>query len=125
MNSDPAELGKALIRHWNDKLLHDAQKQNVTDPRFAILIKSRSRKEFVYVESPYPPLKEDDYEWKWSQNQVGVGLQGWKDGKVFFKWYANQKQFFEVREIQGADYRFELDWTRRSLDEFIALTATS
>ena len=79
IHSDPRDLGRALVRHWNQKLLGDALLQKVTDPRFAILIKNRSRTEFLYTESGYEPLDETDFDWRWTVGSIGVGLQAWKD----------------------------------------------
>ena len=39
-NSDPNQLGVALLKHWQDKVLNDALRQKVIDKRICILILS-------------------------------------------------------------------------------------
>ena len=116
--SQVAELGAALIRHWNAKFETDSRAQKVTDPRIVILLKNATRKRFVYVEFAYPSLNEKDYTWRWTRED-GFGLQGIKDGQVRFKWYHGQKQFFQVYQIPREAYAFDLDWQRASLGDFV------
>lgn len=117
-SSAPRSLGKALVRHWNAKFEKDSAEQDVSDPRVCILLKDSARRNFTYVEFAYPPLKEDDYTWRWARTG-GAGLKGIRDDRTRFKWYHGQKQFFEVFQIPEQAYKFELDWRRPSLKDFI------
>lgn len=119
VQSAVSELGSALVKHWNKKYERDLQAQKVRDPRIAILLKNRPRREFAYIEMAYPPLKEEDYTWKWARED-GRGLKGQKEGRVHFKWYHSQKQLFQVVQIPREAYLFKLDWKRVSLDAFVA-----
>ncbi len=94
--SPPADLGKALLRHWYGKVEQDMKTQKVKDARICLLIKSSDRKKFVYVEEPISDYKEKDLIWKWTDS-TNTGLQGTrkKDGFCIFRWYPNQKQLFE------------------------------
>jgi hypothetical protein len=52
-NSLPGDLGTAIIRHWNQKFQNDCRKQNVRDPRLAILLKNKTRQNLSYLELAY------------------------------------------------------------------------
>lgn len=117
-HSAPKNLGKALVRHWNAKFQKDSKAQKVTDARICILLKNRPRKDFTYVEFGYPPLNEKGYEWSWSK-QDGLGLKGFREQQVHFKWYHGQKQLFEVFQIPKEAYKFQLDWKRMELKDFM------
>lgn len=123
-NSDAADLGAALIRHWNAKFMTDAEAQDVTDPRLVVLLKRRDRKRFTYVEKTYHPFDEGQFQWKWTAKKDGgdgAGLQGSLDGRVRLKWYFGQKQLFEVCTVPNEAYTFDLAWTPKTLDEFVEL----
>jgi len=109
--SSPADLGCALIRHWNQKFEQDSIRQGVTDPRVSMLLKSLARDRFTYVEYAYPPLDEDEFEWRWTDSNH-VGLQGFHGGKVRVKWYHGQKQMFEVQQVPESAFFFEVEWDR-------------
>lgn len=112
------DLGRALIRHWNAKFHRDAEAQKVSDPRIGILLKDLARRNFTYLEFDYPSLNENDYTWQWSK-QDGFGLKGMKQGQTRFKWYHGGKQLFEVFRIPEEAFRFQLEWRRSPLDQFV------
>ncbi|MFH7028647.1 MAG: hypothetical protein ACHBN1_25450 [Heteroscytonema crispum UTEX LB 1556] len=117
-SSDIANLGAALIRHWNEKHQRDCIAQNVTDPPIVILLKNRLRKRLAYVEFAYPILQEADYRWRWSR-EGGFGLQGWKDEQVHLKWYPSGTQLFQVFQMPENAYYFELEWQKATLSNFV------
>lgn len=116
--SDTNDLGRALVMHWNAKFQRDSEAQEVTDPRVCILLKDLARRNFTYVEFGYPSLKPSDYTWSWSK-QDGVGLKGFKDGVTRFKWYHGQKQLFEVFQIPKQAYKFQVNWKKATLKNFV------
>lgn len=121
-SSDAADLGAALIKHWNAKFEIDSLAQGVKDPRLVVLLKSRDRKQFTYIETPYSRFDEKEFTWKWAADKSGAngaGLQGTKGGVVRLKWYYGQKQLFEVCTVPKEAYTFKLDWTRKSMEEFV------
>ena len=125
--SSAADLGAALIRHWNAKFDIDSEAQKVKDPRLAVLLKQRDRKRFTYIETPYERLNEKEFTWKWTETKEGTegaGLQGTKNGAVRLKWYFGQKQLFEVCTIPAEAYTFTLDWARMSLPDFVTLLSS-
>lgn len=116
--SPPEDLGRALIRHWNEKVVGDGKYQGVTDARVGILLKDNARKNFVLVESSYPPFNEEAFAWKWT-NATATGLQGFSDGRLKLRWYPNQKQLFEVFHIPDQATRVSISPARIDADEFV------
>lgn len=95
VNSPPLQLGEALLTHWQDwKVARDMQAQAVSDPRICILLKSIDRKKFAYYEDTLERHVPDEIQWSWT-NSSKTGLQGTREGFVKYRWYPNQKQFFE------------------------------
>jgi hypothetical protein len=119
LESPVENLGKALIEHWNQKFNADSIEQKVTDPRIAILLKDRTRRNFGFLEARYPPFEANNYRWAWSKG-AGKGLQGSDDEGLCFKWYPNQAQFFEVFTVPADAAFFEVRWSRLTMDELIA-----
>jgi hypothetical protein len=116
-DSDTADLGAALIRHWNMKYEADREHQGVHEARIALLLKDTRRSAFAYVEYAYPPLRERDFTWRWSK-EGGYGLQGFERGSLRLKWYYGQKQLFQVFEVPADVFTFRLEWQRPDLDGF-------
>lgn len=89
------QLGEALLRHWYGKVNEDAKAQGVKERRVAFLIKTRNRKRFAYYESALRMFQPHQLRWEWTDS-TKTGLQGrMKDGFCVYRWYPNQKQFFE------------------------------
>ncbi len=114
--SSEADLGRAVITHWNRKYDGDLAFQKVKDPRVAILLKDEARRNFAYVEMPYPRANPADYTWQWSR-QDGKGLKGFKNHDEYYKWYHGQKQLFEVFRVpKGASF-LSVEWRRQTISE--------
>lgn len=95
VNSPPALLGEALMKHWLDeKIKKDMLAQGVDDPRVCILLKSVDRTRFTFVEQPLEILSAKELDWRWTDKNK-TGLQGWKGDQLKFRWYHGQTQFFE------------------------------
>ena len=120
--NSPAELlGKALLKHWIDeKIIKDAAIQNVTDKRVCILLKSRDRKYFAYFEDDISECSPNDLSWKWTDD-TKTGLQGIRksDGFCVFRWYPNQKQFFERFVLPQNSFIFRLEPKRIPLEDIV------
>lgn len=98
-SSKPALLGKALMKHWLDyKVKADMASQGVTDPRVCVLLKSKNRQRFTFVEQPLEMMKASDLEWRWTDASKS-GLQGWCGDQLKFRWYHGQTQFFEIFKV--------------------------
>lgn len=120
-NSPTELLGKALMKHWiNEKVIKDAEHQGVKDKRVCILIKSRNRKKFAYLEESLIEYNADDLEWHWT-DVTKTGLQGTKkkDGSLVFRWYPNQKQLFERFTLPEDAFVFDLDPKRMSMTDAV------
>lgn len=99
VDSAPAILGKALMRHWIDhKIKRDMIDQGVDDARVCILLKSVDRKRYTFIEQPLEQISDSDMEWRWTSNSKS-GLQGWHRAQLKYRWYHGQTQFFEVFNV--------------------------
>lgn len=96
INSDPQTLGAALLEHWRIKVEQDAVFQNVNDKRVFILLKSVDKKKFAFFEEDIRLYQQNEITWKWTDD-TKTGLQGIRneDQMCVYRWYPNQKQFFE------------------------------
>ncbi len=122
MASPPEDLGLALLRHWYGKVYEDAEAQGVTNRRMCILVKSKDRKTYGFLEEDLSDYEPPELYWIWT-NETKTGLQGIrkKDKFCVFRWYPNQKQFFE-RFILPEDTRiFSIEPTRLPMDEVVDL----
>ena len=120
-DSDPQQLGAALLQHWYvEKVEKDAQLQGVDDKRVCILVKARNRQKFAYVEEDVADYRADELTWRWT-DESKTGLQGVRksDGFIAFRWYPNQKQLFERFKLTDTAFVFELQPRRLQLTETI------
>lgn len=122
VDSEPKNLGAALLRHWYGKVDADAKKQQVIGRRVAILLKSKDYKSFACYEDDLPMYGEDEIVWRWATEER-KGLHGirYSDGFCVFKWYKNQKQLFERFKLPNDVSIFELQPTRLLLPEVVQL----
>lgn len=109
-NSPTADLGRALLRHWENKITQDAQRQNVISQREFILFKSEDRKRFTFVEQDMEVYEPEDLEWSWT-NADKKGLQGIRksDNQVVYRWYSSQKQLFACSTLPNNLQVLEID----------------
>lgn len=99
VDSQPALLGRALMRHWIDhKIKKDMVAQSVSDARVCILLKSKDRKKYTFIEQPLEQIRELDMSWRWTNNSKS-GLQGWYGNQLKYRWYHGQTQFFEIFKV--------------------------
>ena len=120
--SSPEDLGLALLRHWYGKVYEDAQKQGVTDKRICVLVKSRDRKTYGFLEEDLSDYEPPELYWRWT-NETKTGLQGIRnrDGFCVFRWYPNQKQFFERFILPEDTHIFSIEPTRLPMDTVVDL----
>lgn len=121
-DSPPQILGAALLKHWYRKVRGDAINQKVTEKRICILLKSLNRRRYVYFEEDLAEYANEDLEWQWT-NESKTGLQGIRreDSFVVFRWYPNQKQFFERFFLPQETFTFNLEPLRLPSDEIVRL----
>lgn len=108
INSDPQILGAALLEHWRIKVEDDAIFQNVDSKRIFVLLKSIDNKKFAFFEEDIKLYQPDEITWRWTDD-TKTGLQGIRneDQMCVYRWYPNQKQFFE---------RFKLPTNTQKID---------
>ena len=96
INSNPQTLGAALLEHWRIKVEDDAIFQNVDSKRIFVLLKSIDSKEFAFFEEDIKLYHPNEITWRWTDD-TRTGLQGIRnaDQMCVYRWYPNQKQFFE------------------------------
>lgn len=113
--SDPGVLGKAIVALWNYKVQQDAKLQSVTEPRLAVLLKSRDRRHYGYFEIELPKLRAADLTWSW----VGKGLQGAEEGNVRLRWHQSGTQLFQILAVPEECQFFSVEPRRISMDVFV------
>ena len=96
INTDEQTLGAALLEHWRQKVEDDAVAQEVTDKRIFVLLKAKNNKRFAFFEEDIRLYTPDEITWRWT-DETKTGLQGIRneDQMCVYRWYPNQKQFFE------------------------------
>jgi hypothetical protein len=101
--SSPQQLGNAIIKHWNEKIISSKSVQNIINSYEGILLKTIRGNEYLYCEYLLEPLDANIFSWAWTVDRItgkdGAGLQGSVGGKVELIWYKNQKQLFRARTI--------------------------
>ena len=87
-----------------------------------ILLKSRDRKRYAYFESQLVEYSAEDLKWGWT-NETKTGLQAKRnyDNQLVFRWYPNQKQFFERFMLPRNAYTFNIEPVRLSTHDIVAL----
>lgn len=96
VNSEPQTLGAALLEHWRRKVEDDAIFQNVSSKRIFVLLKSTNNRKFAFFEEDIRLYSPSELTWRWT-DETKTGLQGIRneDQMCVYRWYPNQKQFFE------------------------------
>lgn len=121
--SSPAELGAAIVQHWNEKIISSQAAQSITNSYEGILLKIIKGYEYIYCEFPLNPLDPNAFSWAWTVDRVtgisGAGLQGNVAGKLELVWYKNQKQLFRARTIPPEAVHIRVKRTRITLDRYV------
>jgi len=109
--TSPQTLGAALLKHWYDeKVKKDTEAQGVTEKRVCILLKSPNRKVYAYYEAALAEYSVRDLTWNWTDNtKTGLQARRKKDSQLVFRWYPNQKQFFERFTFPLDTYKFSIE----------------
>ncbi len=113
IHSDPQTLGAALLEHWRIKVEEDAVFQDVNDKRVFVLLKSMDKKKFAFFEEDIKLYQQDEITWKWTDH-TKTGLQGIRkeDQMCVYRWYPNQKQFFERFKLPANIQKLEINPVR-------------
>ncbi|NJN94494.1 MAG: hypothetical protein HC875_10570 [Anaerolineales bacterium] len=122
-DSSTANLGAALLNHWYvEKVNKDAQIQEVEDKRVCILLKSPDRKRYVYFEDKLVEYRNEELKWDWTDiSKTGLQARRRSDNMLIFRWYPNQKQFFERFIFPETAYEFSIEPERLLASDMVAL----
>jgi hypothetical protein len=124
LKSDPQTLGAAVLTHWQNKVAVDCQIQAVSQPHVAVLVKSRDHRHYALIEQRIAWYERGDLLWSWTDAQhKGLQAKHQTTGTIIYRWYPNQKQFFEVFTLSADCFLFDVDSTRLDPVEFIKLLA--
>lgn len=138
--SHPDDLGRALVRHWNDKVEKDMKAQSIREPYLVILVKSNNRKEYVYIQEPLLTFDPNELTWSWTtpkepkkgkvlkqeiieevlteKQHLGLQAKSRRSGRSILKWYIGQKQLFQYLSIPTNAPRFTIEPQRLETDSF-------
>ena len=121
--SSPEALGAALLKHWyEEKVQQDAKDQGVEERRVSILLKSKDRKSYVYFEEKLVEYRENDLAWAWTdKKRRGLQAKRIKDNVLVFRWYPNQKQFFERFIFPEDAYEFCIEPKRLAAGDVVEI----
>lgn len=110
MSTDPQTLGAALLEHWRRKVEADAAVQHVKDRRIFVLLKSKNNRQFAFLEEDIRLYRPQELTWIWT-DETKTGLQGIRneDQMCVYRWYPNQKQFFERFKLPSRIQQIELE----------------
>lgn len=120
VNSDPQTLGAALIEHWRQKVEGDAEFQGVTSKRIFVLLKSTNNRKFAFFEEDIQLYTPDELTWRWTDD-TKTGLQGIhnEDQMCVYRWYPNQKQFFERFKLPANIQKLDIIPKRLGKDQVV------
>lgn len=120
MSTDPQRLGAALLEHWRRKVEADAAFQHVKDRRIFILLKSKDNRQFAFYEEDIRLYQPKEITWKWT-DETKTGLQGIRneDQMCVYRWYPNQKQFFERFKLPSRIQQIELEPIRLKKEQVV------
>jgi hypothetical protein len=128
LESKPAEIGAAIMKHWQMKIDADKTAQGVEDTRICILVKGTGHTEYAYIEEELCVYAPDEIEWRWANKKSGnqlLGLHGIhkKTGRSIYSWYRSGGQLFETFYIDKNAYRFNVNLKRLPFSEVIGRLA--
>lgn len=123
IHSPTEQLGAALLKHWYDeKVKQDASLQGVEEKRVCILLKSPDRKNYVYFEEELIEYSNQDLKWAWTdETKTGLQAKRVEDEALIFRWYPNQKQFFERFTFPVDSYEFSIEPQRLEASDVVEL----
>ena len=95
-NSDPQDIGTAVLKLWNNKINEDSIKQNVQDRRVFVLIKNNQNKKYLLYQPALKSYSPCEIEWRWTDDNKD-GLQGMVKStkQLVYRWYPGGKHLFE------------------------------
>lgn len=125
----PADIGAAIIQHWNEKITMNRLVQGVTTSYEGILLKTIRGVEYVYCEYPLNPIEPSTFSWVWTIDRnigkEGAGSQESVAGRTELVWYKNQKQLFQAQTIPLQAVRLTIERNRLTLSKYVETVLAS
>lgn len=126
LDSEPREIGAAVLAHWKSKIRSDSNTQGVASPRIAILLKSSNHRRYALLEQDLAQYSKRELIWSWTDGKrKGLQAKHKRTGRVVYRWYRNQKQLFEAFTLAAESFHFEVDSSRMEIAEFVELLVRS
>lgn len=120
LESSPELLGLGILRHWNQKITTDMERQGVRSARVAVLLKSSNHRRYAFLEQELRMYAPEELLWSWTdETRTGLQARHSANGQIIFRWYPNQKQLFENFNLPPQAFRFEVQPTRLSVQGFL------
>lgn len=119
-DSDPNQIGAALLKHWQLKVDNDAIAQDVNSKRIMILLKTADKQHYSILEEDIIQYSPDEIYWKWT-NSSKNGLKGYRhsDNMCVYRWYPSQKQFFERFILPSGTQHIDITPIRLQKDQVV------
>lgn len=114
LSASAEDLGLAIIRHWNDKIIASKTAQLVRNSYESILLKTIRGNQYLYCEYPLEPYEPDEFFWQ----RTNSGLQGNILGNPELIWYSSQKQLFRARKIPEQAIQINIDRIRLTCGQY-------
>ncbi len=120
LESTPAELGLAVMKHWQNKVVADMETQGVTDARICVLMKGKKHTQYAYFEEKLRLYSPEEITWAWATSDR-KGLQGThaETGRQVYTWYKSGGQLFETFYPDANTFLFEVSLKRMPFEEVI------
>ena len=120
LESTPEHLGLGILRHWNQKITADMERQGVRSARVAVLLKSNNHRLYVFLEQELRLYTAEELLWSWTdEKHTDLQARHTTNGQIVFRWYPNQKQLFENFNLPPLAFRFEVQPARLNVQDFL------
>ncbi|MDE3109814.1 MAG: hypothetical protein KGL02_07730 [Acidobacteriota bacterium] len=116
--SEPAELGDAVLKIWRTKVQSDRTFQRVRSSRVATLLKARERSHFAVHETDLVVYEDDQVEWAWGSKK-GLWAIDRKSKKQVYRWYPSGGQLFEIFQVPRQILELKVHWKRLDADQVL------
>jgi hypothetical protein len=92
LDENPQNLGNCLIDFWNNKVINDANTQNIKNKYISILVKSKNMETLAYFEKKIDFYDKKKFEWRWSNGEHKT-LRGYPKGADYWKFSWNPRGY--------------------------------
>jgi hypothetical protein len=116
-SGDAKTVGDSIAMTYNDFIRRSMVKQNVTDPRSIILLRSNNDHDFIIWEEPLIP--EDLNNLLWVADDFGK-YTAYKNDVRLYRWTTySDNQLYRYYQIPDHAHRFSINWSKLDLHKQI------